>query len=59
MKVSKNIENLIPYKAGKPIEETKREFNLDTVFKLASNENPAGVSAKAVSYTHLTLPTKA
>lgn len=32
------------YKPGKPIEETKREFSLSEVVKLASNENPLGPS---------------
>ena len=46
MKTSKEIESLIPYKPGKPIEETKREFDLEIVYKLASNENPLEPSAK-------------
>ena len=47
--VRKNIRELSPYIAGKPIEETKREFNLKEVIKLASNENPLGASPKAVA----------
>ncbi|MCX7927961.1 MAG: histidinol-phosphate transaminase [Candidatus Omnitrophica bacterium] len=47
--VRKNIENLSPYVAGKPIEETKRQLGLRRVIKLASNENPFGPSPKAVS----------
>ena len=46
MKVSDEILNLVPYQPGKPIEETQREYNLDTVTKLASNENPLGPSEK-------------
>jgi len=46
--VRKNIENLTPYIAGKPIEETKRELGLKTVVKLASNENPLGPSPRAI-----------
>ena len=42
------IENLKPYIAGKPIEETQREYGLTKVIKLASNENPLGPSPKAV-----------
>jgi histidinol-phosphate aminotransferase len=42
------IESLQPYKAGKPIDEVKREFGLKTVIKLASNENPLGPSALAL-----------
>ena len=31
-----------PYAPGKPVEELQRERGLDSVFKLASNENPYG-----------------
>ncbi|MEK6773894.1 MAG: histidinol-phosphate transaminase [Bdellovibrionota bacterium] len=48
MKVSKEILNLVPYKPGKPISETQREFGLSQVFKLASNENPLGSSPMAL-----------
>lgn len=34
------------YKAGKPIDEVKRELGLEEVIKLASNENPLGCSPK-------------
>jgi histidinol-phosphate aminotransferase len=44
----RNILNITPYKAGKPIEETKRELGLKEIIKLASNENPLGPSPKAV-----------
>src|SRR5688500_12159545 len=44
MKVSEEILNLVPYKPGKPIGETKRELGLQDVDKLASNENPQGPS---------------
>lgn len=46
--VRKNILNVQAYKAGKPIEETKRELGLKEVIKLASNENPLGASPKAI-----------
>ena len=48
MKVSAEILNLIPYKPGKPISETQREYGLTEVIKLASNENALGPSPKAV-----------
>ena len=48
MKISPEILNLVPYKPGKPISETKREYGLSTVYKLASNENPLGPSPKAI-----------
>lgn len=46
--VRKHILKITPYQAGKPIEETKRELGLKQVIKLASNENPLGVSPKAI-----------
>lgn len=48
MKVSTSIQNMIPYKPGKPISEAQREFGLSQVYKLASNENPLGPSPKAI-----------
>lgn len=48
MKVSAEILSLVPYKPGKPIGETQREFGLKEVYKLASNENPLGPSPKAI-----------
>src|ERR1700677_3045459 len=48
MKVSPEIMSLIPYAPGKPISETKREFGLDQVIKLASNECPFGPSDKVL-----------
>ena len=49
MKVSPEIVSLIPYKPGKPISETQREYGLTKVIKLASNENPLGPSPKAIA----------
>ncbi|MFH1397669.1 MAG: histidinol-phosphate transaminase [Candidatus Omnitrophota bacterium] len=46
--IRKGILKLNAYIAGKPIEETKREFGLKEVIKLASNENPIGASPKAL-----------
>ncbi|MGF9856270.1 histidinol-phosphate transaminase [Priestia endophytica] len=48
MEVKKQLLSLTPYKPGKPIEEVKKEFGLEKVIKLASNENPYGSSPKAV-----------
>ena len=47
MEISQEILNLVPYKPGKPIEETQRELGLSRVHKLASNENPLGMSPQA------------
>ncbi len=41
------IQSLAPYVPGKPIEETRREFKLKKVVKLASNENPLGCGRMA------------
>jgi len=48
MNACKSILGLRPYQGGKPIDELKRELGLETVIKLASNENPLGASAKVV-----------
>ncbi|HEY9765098.1 MAG TPA: histidinol-phosphate transaminase [Chroococcales cyanobacterium] len=40
------IEKLVPYRPGKPIEEVQRELGIQQVIKLASNENPLGVSSE-------------
>jgi histidinol-phosphate aminotransferase len=48
MRVSKEILTLIPYKPGKPISEAQREYGLEHVTKLASNENPLGVSPHVI-----------
>ncbi len=57
MKVDLEILRLAPYQAGKPISETKREYNLSRVVKLASNENPLGPSPKAMQAIRDALPT--
>ncbi len=49
MRISPELQNLVPYKPGKPISETQREYGLAKVVKLASNENPLGPSPKAVA----------
>lgn len=43
------IRSIAPYQPGKPISELAREFGLQesSIIKLASNENPLGVSPKA------------
>ncbi len=42
----KEIKNFEPYLPGRSVEEIKQKFNLKTVYKLASNENPLGSSKK-------------
>jgi histidinol-phosphate aminotransferase len=43
------IRSLPPYVPGKPAGEVQREQGIESVTKLASNENPLGVSPKAVA----------
>lgn len=40
----KGVQGLHPYQPGKPIEELQRELGLNKIVKLASNENPLGLS---------------
>ena len=49
MKVTSDILSLTPYKPGKPISEAKRELGLNTIHKLASNENALGPSDQVVA----------
>ncbi len=46
---SVGVQQLIPYKTGKPIEELERELGLTQIVKLASNENPLGPGKKALT----------
>ncbi len=43
-----DIKDVHPYVAGKTIEEVKREYRLDRIVKLGSNENPWGPYPAAV-----------
>ena len=45
----RGLDPIKPYVPGKPIEEVQREYGLQDVIKLASNENPMGPSPKAVA----------
>jgi histidinol-phosphate aminotransferase len=52
-----NIERVVPYKPGKPVEEVIRELRLKgPVIKLASNENPLGPSPRAIAALRRALP---
>ena len=48
LRPQRGLEELRPYVPGKPIDEVKREYGLDDVIKLASNENPLGASPRAL-----------
>lgn len=56
IKIPHHIENLWPYKAGKPISELAREKGLKRIVKLASNENPNGPSPRAITAIQQALP---
>lgn len=43
------VQALQPYQPGKPIEELERELGITDILKLASNENPLGVSPRALA----------
>jgi histidinol-phosphate aminotransferase len=43
------LAEMEPYIPGKPIWEVAREFGVTDIVKLASNENPAGPSPKAIA----------
>jgi histidinol-phosphate aminotransferase len=53
--VPQNIKSLVPYKAGRRIEDVAREYGLSKIVKLASNENPYGPSALAIEAARKTL----
>jgi len=40
------VQKLHPYQAGKPVSELERELGISNIVKLASNENPLGLSEK-------------
>ena len=50
------VQQLVPYKAGKPIEELERELGLTRIIKLASNENPLGPGKKVLAAIQAALP---
>jgi histidinol-phosphate aminotransferase len=50
------VNHLVPYVAGKPIEELERELGLTHIIKLASNENPLGTGQKVTEAIQESLP---
>jgi len=44
----RGVQSLTPYQPGKPVDELKREFGLQNIIKLASNENPLGPGSLAL-----------
>ena len=56
MKVSPEIESLKPYVPGQPISEVQREYKIDSICKLASNEAPYPPSPKVIEAITRELP---
>ncbi|MUK87482.1 histidinol-phosphate transaminase [Ornithinibacillus sp. L9] len=52
MKWKEQIHNLRPYQPGKATEEVKKQYQLESIIKLASNENPYGFSPNVVHALH-------
>ncbi len=50
------VQKLVPYVAGKPMEELERELGITNIIKLASNENPLGPSPKVLQAIQDCLP---
>jgi histidinol-phosphate aminotransferase len=42
------VKGIHPYIPGKPVSELQRELGLESITKLASNENPLGASLRAI-----------
>jgi len=57
LSIPENIETLIPYPPGKPLEELEREYGISGSIKLASNENALGPSPKALDAIRQALTT--
>jgi histidinol-phosphate aminotransferase len=49
MRWKQQLLTLAPYQPGKSIEAVKKEYKLEHIVKLASNENPFGCSKKVLS----------
>lgn len=56
IKPQRGLDGIKPYVPGKPIEEVQREYGLEDVIKLASNENPLGTSPRALAAMEEALP---
>lgn len=54
--VPRHVQELTPYRPGKPIREVQEELGLEHVVKLASNENPFGPSPLALEAIRACLP---
>lgn len=50
MKWKESVKGLKAYQPGKSIDAVKKEFGLEEIVKLASNENPLGCSPKVTAF---------
>jgi histidinol-phosphate aminotransferase len=48
------VKNLTPYLPGRSIKEIQKQYQIQDVIKLASNENPLGCSPKVLENIHQT-----
>ncbi len=48
LNIRKELFDFSPYSPGLSIDEIKKKYNLSNVIKMASNENPLGVSPRVV-----------
>ncbi len=53
---TQGVQGLQPYQPGKPLEELEREYGIKDAIKLASNENPLGISPKVATALQEALP---
>lgn len=53
--INENINEIVPYPPGKPLEELERELGITGSIKLASNENAWGPSPRAVEAVRASL----
>jgi histidinol-phosphate aminotransferase len=59
MRWKEQLLTLTPYQPGKSIESVKKQYNLENIVKLASNENPFGCSEKVLKALQTELPSLA
>lgn len=59
MRWKEQLLTLTPYQPGKSIESVKKQYNLENIVKLASNENPFGCSEKVLTALRTELQSKA
>ncbi|MEE9494080.1 MAG: histidinol-phosphate transaminase [Gammaproteobacteria bacterium] len=53
---ARGVRSLQPYIPGKPVSELQREYGIEQIIKLASNENPLGPSPAVLDAIRATLP---